>query len=82
MTEIRSRFLKLCVGAALMPAAALSLPGCLGNGDGNPLRGSISAPRDKESQRKGDADVGKNPKGAKTKTKTGNGSLGKRPGGA
>jgi hypothetical protein len=64
-----------------MLAAAIVVPGCLESGDGNPPRGSISAPRDRESPRKGDADLGKNRKGAKTRTNTGNGSLSKRPGG-
>jgi hypothetical protein len=34
--------------ASLMLAAALSLPGCLGTGDGNPPRESISARRGNE----------------------------------
>jgi hypothetical protein len=81
MSPFRVHFLAQGLSAGLMLAAAFSLPGCPGSVDGNPPRGSVSAPRDKESPRKGDVGVGKNPMGAKTKTKTGNGSLGKRPGG-
>jgi hypothetical protein len=69
------------LGAGPLLASALGLPGCLGSGDGNPPRGSISAPRDNENPRKGDTDVGKNYNGARTKTKTRNGNSSRTPGG-
>jgi hypothetical protein len=48
MPRFRVRLMALGLGTGLMLAAAPSLPGCLGAGDGNPPRGSISAPRGKE----------------------------------
>ena len=62
------------LGAGLILALALSLPGCLGNGDGNPSRESISAKRDKESHRE-------DFKAARTKVRAGGGRLGAKSGG-
>jgi hypothetical protein len=64
-----------------MLAAALSLPGCLGSGDGNPPRGSISAPRGPEGARRGGTEAGEDFQGAKTRTKAGSGNRAEKPGG-
>jgi hypothetical protein len=73
MWRFHAHFLTLGLGAGLILAAALSLPGCLGNGDGNPSRESISAKRGKESARE-------DFKTAKTKSKAG-AKLGGKSGG-
>jgi hypothetical protein len=77
MSRFRVRLLVWVGWAGLMLIVAFSLPGCLGGGDGNPPRGSISAPRDKEGTRKGGAEAREDFKSTKTKAKARYGSVSK-----
>jgi hypothetical protein len=73
--------LALGFAACLTLSAALCLSGCLGSGDGNPPRGSISVPRAKDGARKRGLDYGEDGSGAKAKTKAGGGRPGGKAGG-
>jgi hypothetical protein len=55
-----------------MLVPVLSLPGCLGSGDGNPPRGSIFAPRGSEGARREGTQASQDVQSAK-KTNAGNG---------
>jgi hypothetical protein len=64
-----------------MLAPTLGLPGCLGSGDGNPPRGSISAPRGQAGPHKAGTGAGDDFQGAKAKTEAASGKLAEKPGG-
>jgi hypothetical protein len=77
MSRVRAQLLVSGWWAGPMLLAVFSLSGCLGSGDGNPPRGSISAPRDRDSARKG---ASEDFESTKTKTKAGSGNLGGKSG--